>query len=249
MNNYLVKNTVYVCNISRNGACSIPHQLISFYDLTIVLKGELRYTANGKPLVLRKNDAMLLAPGTVRTRELQTEYVKYVSFNFLILDDVSLPLEQYLPNTITDEIKKILSLIPNMYISADDTSEAKHTNLLNCILFELLNAAAFKSNNSHIQNIISYIEKNITKKLTLQDISNAIGLTKEYTACIFKKETGYTITEYVNERKMLYAKELISHNEMSLPELSSYLGYENYSYFSKLFKRQFNVAPCKMKPR
>jgi AraC-like DNA-binding protein len=248
MNNYLVQDIIYFCNISKNGTHRLWIETIPYYDLTIVSKGELHYTANGKPLILRKNDVMLLPPGTVRTREIQAEYVKYVSFNFSTLDGVSLPFEQYMPNSVTDKTRKILSLIPEKSISPNYHAKATHINLLNCILFELLDAVTFKSSNDHVHNIIKYIEENITQGLTLQSISKEIGLTKEYTAYIFKKETGRTVTEYINERKMFLAKELISHGEMSLSELSSYLGYKNYTYFSRLFKRHFNVSPRGIKP-
>ena len=83
--------------------------------------------------------------------------------------------------------------------------------------------------------------------MSLQSISREIGLTKEYTANIFKKETKITLTNYINERKMLLAKELILRNEMSLGDLSAYLGYDNYNYFSRLFKRHFGITPTNFK--
>ena len=48
---------------------------------------------------------------------------------------------------------------------------------------------------------------------------------------------------------MLLAKELVLRNEMSLSDLSAYLGYENYNYFSRLFKRYFDVTPISLKNR
>ena len=85
--------------------------------------------------------------------------------------------------------------------------------------------------------------------MSLQSISSEVGLTKEYAAYLFKKETKKTLTDYVNERKMLLAKELILQNVMSLTELAAYLGYSDYSYFSKLFKRYFDVTPISLKNR
>ena len=52
---------------------------------------------------------------------------------------------------------------------------------------------------------------------------------------------------YINERKMRIAKDLLINNEMSLREISAQLGYENYNYFSRLFKKYFGVPPVRMK--
>ena len=55
------------------------------------------------------------------------------------------------------------------------------------------------------------------------------------------------LTEYVNERKMLLAKEFILNREMSLADISTYLGYDNYNYFSRLFKQYLGVTPISLK--
>ena len=247
MNDYLVNDLFNFHNASGNGTFRLWDERIDFYDLTIVLKGELVYTVNDQKYVLKKNDIMLLPPGTLRARQEQSGYIHYVSFNFSLLPDISLPLENFMPNAASDDIKKILSLINQEYISTYYHSKEKCTNLLNCILFELLNKFTFNSDNSHVNNMLKYIEENITKKLTLQGLSQEIGLTKEYTAYIFKKSKGCTVTEYINERKMLLAKELITYENMSLAELSSHLGYDNYTYFSRLFKRYFKISPSELR--
>lgn len=121
--------------------------------------------------------------------------------------------------------------------------------MLNFILFELIDVTSLKSSNPYVLKIAKYIGEHITEKMTLQSISQEIGLTKEYTANIFKKEMKITLTNYINERKMLLAKDLIISNEMSLGDLSAYLGYENYNYFSRLFKRYFGITPTNLKSK
>ena len=58
---------------------------------------------------------------------------------------------------------------------------------------------------------------------------------------------GKTLTDYVNERKMLLAKELILNGEMSLTDISTYLGFDNYNYFSRLFKQYLGITPISLK--
>ena len=94
-----------------------------------------------------------------------------------------------------------------------------------------------------------YIEEHITEDLRLQKISEQMNLSKEYTSYIFKKETGKTLTDYVNERKILLAGELIRSGGISLTEVAAYLGFENYNYFSRLFKRYMEISPVMFKKK
>ena len=144
-------------------------------------------------------------------------------------------------------IRRLISAFPKSHLSDRYHAEEKAANMLNYILFELMDTTAFPSTNEHISRIIHLVEDRLTEKLTLQDISREIGLTKEYISHIFKKEMNKTLTDYINERKMLLAKELIYAESMRLTDLSAYLGYENYSYFSTLFKRYFQVTPIQFK--
>lgn len=244
-----MKNILRFCNVSKRNCGAIPPREITYYDLTFVLKGQITYTADGETLVLNKDDAILLPPGTLRARDYGDKPVKYVSFNFTLLPDVSLPLEKFIPRCISEEVKKLMCVFPNRRLSPYYNAKQKLSNVLNYILFEILEASRSNTNNVYTQRIIQYIECNITKKMSLQSISREIGITREYAATLFKRETGQTVTEYINQRKMLLAKDLLLHDERSLSELATYLGYDSYNYFSRLFKRYFQISPRELKSR
>ena len=96
-------------------------------------------------------------------------------------------------------------------------------------------------------DIIKFINEHISEPITLSTVSEKVNLTKEYVSHIFKKETGKTVTDYINERKMIIAKEMILGSHYELYEISERMGYDNYSYFSKLFKKQFGASPSAMR--
>ena len=121
------------------------------------------------------------------------------------------------------------------------------TAVLNYILFLLLDARRQETVNPHVMEMLRYIELHISSPITLSDLSAHVYLSREHTAHIFKKETGKTVTEYVNRRKMLLAKELLEGGEMSLTEIAQNLGFENYSYFSRVYKKTFGESPKKAK--
>ncbi|MBQ9938054.1 MAG: AraC family transcriptional regulator [Oscillospiraceae bacterium] len=249
MKNYIVQKIRHYCNISVDRCSAIDTELIDFYDFTFVCSGSMTYIADGKTIALKKNDALFLRPGTERVRLQGTEPVKYVSFNFDICPDTELPFESYMPNCISSEIKNLAATFPQSHLLPYYHSKEKVANMLNYILFELLDILSLGTNNEYVIKIAKYVDEHITEKISLREVSGHIGLSREYTAAIFKKEMGKTLTDFVNERKMLLAKELILSNEMGLCDIAAHLGYENYNYFSRLFKRYFDKTPISVKSR
>jgi AraC-like DNA-binding protein len=59
----------------------------------------------------------------------------------------------------------------------------------------------------------------------------------------FKKETGKTITEYINELKVRESKRLLKNSKLSLIEISTRLGFSSQSYFHIVFKKHTGITP------
>lgn len=239
----LVKEVLFYCNVSTKKVTKISAHILNYYDLTFVLKGSLTYVIDGKKYILNENDVAFLIPGTQRERYSENRPAKYVSFNFL--SDQNIEIETYLNGLINDEIKRLVSVFPQRHLTDSFHSKEKIESILNYILYELIDNAGYKSKNPHIIKILKYIEANLSQNLTLYQISSYVNLTKEYTATLFKKETGKTIIDYVNERKMIIAKNMIDSGQTCLKDVAFSLGFDNYSYFSKLFKKHYGSPPVK----
>jgi len=249
MEGYLVKQLSHYCNISVSRCQTIEPQRISFYDLTFVLDGEMTYHANGTKYCLKKHDAVFLPPDTLRSRDAGTEPVSYVSFNFQLFEEQKLSFPLYLPDCITPSIRRLVSIYPTSHLSSLHYSREKCCILLNYILYELLDEASFHSGNDHILKILRYIEEHIREKITLQTISQQMNLSREYTSYLFKREMNKTLTDYVNERKLLLAKEMLTAYEMPLHDVAQHLGFDHYNYFCRLYKRQFGISPGNMRKK
>jgi len=249
MQNYLVKDLFHYCNVALKNCPAIYEHKIKWYDLSFVLEGSMTYYADGQKITLEKNDAMFLKPGTMRIRKEGAAPLRFVSFNFSTFDDVDLPFPVYMPKCITKEIRNLIQLYPPTHLSAFYHSKEKCMCVLNYILHGLLDLSEMNCENEHIKKILYYIEEHITENVTLQVISAQMNLSKEYTSHIFKKEIGKTLTDYVNNRKLLLAKEMIVDTEMSLTDIAEYLGFNNYNYFSRLFKKYLEITPIALKQK
>lgn len=245
MSFYFISGLVHYCNVKVNQVEDMPLEVINYFDLTFVLEGKMIYIINGQEITLNKNDVLFVKPSSERTRLKTTEKTTYVSLNFRT-DQKDIPLPVYIKNAVNPSIRKLLSVYPDSYIP-DTSSKKKCIYLYNYILLELIETINPKSENPHVGKMLDYITQNITKSISLNDLSVHTNLTKEYCSWIFKKETGEAPLHYINRQKMTVAKNLIQHNKMSLTDICQYLGFDNYNYFSRLFKKYHNSSPVSFK--
>lgn len=95
----------------------------------------------------------------------------------------------------------------------------------------------------HIKMAIDYIDENYKSKITLEDISLHIGLSEVYISRLFKKETGKTVLDYINEVRLSKAKQMLDTGRYKVYEVANELGFNNSHYFSTLFKKFTGLTP------
>ncbi len=247
MRAYVTDKIIYYCNRSVGRSTPLSEDTLYYYELTFVLNGSLVYYVNGKKVIVETGDSIFLRPNDIRSREQSKTPVHYVSFNFFADFADSFPFEQICKKCVNEDIKRLISVYHPNHLSDKFHDKEKCQNILNYILLELYDMQRLKCKNEHIMKMIKFIDEHITERLSLKDIAEYFHLSKEYTSYIFKRETGKQLVSYINEQKALLAKKIIQNEEMTLTELSYYLGFENYDYFSKIFKKYVGVSPSKFK--
>ncbi len=94
-----------------------------------------------------------------------------------------------------------------------------------------------------IRNAIEYIHLNLNAELSLSIISGELNKNSSFLSNQFKKETGKTITKYIQESRIERAMQLLISTELSIQEISETVGIHDLSWFSKLFKNIVGVSP------
>lgn len=247
----------FFLNHSSNNLNPIKPYKIYFYHLVLMLEGKCTYILDGKHYELKKNDALLIVPGTMRQRLGEHDYLHIVILNFYAYEKDRPIKNQVFKNAVNQTIRKLLEVYP--YKAYKDLNQKRTQTfespkiynalhyVFECILLELYDSLKYPTNNQHIINSINYINDNITLPLTLNDVSRTAHLSKEYTSRLFKKEMGMTVSEYINKQKLSMAKDMLANANISLREISATLGYENYTYFTKLFKETYQISPQMMR--
>ncbi len=99
-----------------------------------------------------------------------------------------------------------------------------------------------KTESDIIQSALDYIEVNLDKPIQLSDVAKIIGVSEPYLSSYFKSTMNENFIPYVNRLKMKRAKELLKDGKL-VYQVSDILGYENATYFSKVFKRVEGMTP------
>ena len=98
--------------------------------------------------------------------------------------------------------------------------------------------------NEQVEEILSYINNNITDEITIDHLSNHFYLSESYICRIFKSATGTTINKYITARRISIAKSLLSNGE-NVNEVCEKCGFNDYSNFLKTFKKSVGISPKK----
>lgn len=107
----------------------------------------------------------------------------------------------------------------------------------------MIHAEAIKETEKIVQIVKTFISHNLDQDMTREMIADQVFLHPDYLTRIFKKETGYVLSDYIVIEKVKVAKELLSHTERPVSAIASTLGYTNFSYFTKLFKKHVGLGP------
>ena len=90
---------------------------------------------------------------------------------------------------------------------------------------------------------LEFLNNNFKEALSLDDVAKHAGMSKYHFVREFKKYTGHTVVKYINILRCEYAKRLLRSTELSVGDIASGCGYENQSYFSKIFKTYTGILP------
>jgi len=103
--------------------------------------------------------------------------------------------------------------------------------------------------NYEFKQIVDYINKNYMKKLQLKTIADQLFMNHSYCSQLFKKELNTTFSQYLMEVRMKEIKKLLGDVSFTTQEIAEKVGYDDYYYFNKVFKKYFGQTPYKYRKK
>ena len=98
-------------------------------------------------------------------------------------------------------------------------------------------------NSELMKKALSYISRNFASPITLEDVAKQVHLNPAYFSSIFKQSIGSSFKEYLNMVRIEESKRLLANTDYSVIDIAVATGFEDQSYFSKVFKKYTGLTP------
>lgn len=113
----------------------------------------------------------------------------------------------------------------------------------NIFEFAEVNESLLPKNSSLVYVVQNYIKEHLEQEICRNTVADYIHMNPDYLDRLFKKEFGLSVSQYIKEKKIDYAKMLLRTTNLSVSEIAQRLGYINLSHFTASFKQITNMTP------
>lgn len=245
-----------------------------FFEVYFFISGRVTYMVEGKSYKLRQGDILLINNQELHKPIIESEdpyerFVIWVHPDFLIKQSSEkhnlltcfetstrnkyklLRPESDMLGTIKKSFLKLEKICNSQSFGNDILKKVYLTELLVYLNRAFLNTHEKEKEiefdiefNEKVNKVIKYINDNLCRDLSLDKLSSSFFVSKYHLLHEFKKYTGYTIYQYIKQKRLILAKMLLKEG-LQVTEVCMRCGFGDYSNFIRAFKKAFGVPPKK----
>lgn len=248
---------------------SVPHYH-DFCKVLLFLNGDVDYMIEGRTYGLRPGDIVLVGRGEIHCPHVRAardydRIILYLSLPFLKEVSGRDPLDQCFDTARFRHSgvlrlgetgrQRLFALAGQLERTLDRQEEFGGPLMSRLLLLEFmiaLNRAAGDSQaayihtgsmNYHVSGLISYISDHLGEELPISRLSEACCLSSYHMMRLFKEETGCTIGNYISQKRLSLARDLLVSGQANATQACFRSGFSNYSTFLRAYKRHFHANP------
>lgn len=180
---------------------------------------------------------------------LQQNYLVNFFLKTLFEKDAKMDFIRFNVNMIIP-INNVLENIVYSMLYKEDISDLTNVYYMNILLEHIKNSSSklkFSSNAKDVRltiMVMKYIDENLQEG-ELKKIADTLAINPYTLSKVIKKTTGYNFKELLQIKKLDTALYLLNNTDMPITKIASSIGYENTSYFHRIFKEKYKVSPKK----
>lgn len=238
-------------NVSYPSTATEAHDI---YEVLYVKKGDITYVAEEKVYYAKDNDIIITPPGKIHTLFFnnRAEYDRYDVFfdKSIIFPSVYEKLCDIADVINTDTNPHIEEMFAKLDLYYDKFKEDEFGNILKNITEEILyniiliskNHTGTYSSNPYMTKAIRYIERNLTKDFTLDDMCKELYFTKSTLHRLFKRHLQITPKKYITLKRLEKAQKMLKKG-MKPTDVYIQCGFVEYSTFWRDYKNYCGCSP------
>lgn len=148
------------------------------------------------------------------------------------------------------DIEKLVRCFNRIYIAAGDSVNGGFR--CSSIIYEYVlevyrqffgETPKYEGVGSITENAIGFIDKNIARDITLEELASISGVSLQHFCRVFKSHMGMRPMEYIARRRISMAKLFLDSTEMTITEIATKVGYSDAGYFGMVFRRLEGMSP------
>lgn len=94
-----------------------------------------------------------------------------------------------------------------------------------------------------VKEVMRYVEEHLGERISLEQMADAVFLSKPYLSTLFKKETGKKFSSYLQEMRLEKSSVMLKNSRLSIGEIAEQAGFFDTAHFSKAFKEHYGCSP------
>lgn len=247
----------------------VDYHYHDFDKITIFIQGKVNYMIEGRSYDLKPYDIVLVKQGDIHKLTVDNScpyerIIVYISPNFMNAYqtenyDLSYCFKKAekehsnvlrIPSPGKSSLFRSISQLEHSFTDGGYASELYRQVMFLEFMIHL-NRAARKNRleyidtdncNEKVLAILDYVGEHLCDNLSIDLIADQFYISKYYMMRLFKQETGYTLGQYISQKRLLLAKELLS-SGIPGTQVCYDCGFKDYSTFSRAYKQLFGVTP------
>lgn len=245
----------------------IDYHYHDFCKLFILLSGNGGYSINGKRYALEAGDVVLIGRNEIHRPEFMSDFpyermIVYINPEFLSrhrteqgnLEQIFSGRDRHVLHLGKEQKEKVFGMLRTLEKELSEDHYGREI-MSNSILLQLLigfersmqkEEEAVKrpveTKNQRVVDILNYIEEHFTEDIKVDELAEKFYVSKYYLMRLFLQETGQTIHNYITDRRLLLARDLLRQG-MSATDSSYQAGFYSYSSFTRAHKKRFGTTP------
>ncbi len=248
--------------IFHNCTYNEKKQAVDFYsgwheniELLYFKKGSATLTINDIRIKVSKGDLVVVDTNRIHSIAAHEEtnfYCLIVDRAFCLANHLDTNLISFEQLVRDAELSELFEEFAKEYYDTDSSFRIQALRALELRIMVLLcrrysqdNQKPVRDSNilSAIKKALAFIHSEADKSITLDDISNAAGISKYYLAREFRSITGYTIVNYINQVRCEKASVMLTEKTMNIEKIATACGFTNVSYFTRTFTKLMGMKP------
>lgn len=251
-------------HLADNHHSEIDYHYHTFHKIIFLLAGRAGYAIEGERYTLHPNDYVLVGRGSihkplVEQGDFYERAILYISPEYLQrLSQEDCQLERcfrqaqedffYVYHSGDDRVRELFTLLEQSQADSGFGAALLRRSLFTQLMVEVNRVSlsggtvTASAGDRKIVALLQYLNSHLTEPLSIDELAARFYISKYHMMRRFREETGYSIHGYITEKRLLLAQQLLSRG-MALGEAALHCGYQEYSTFSRAYKKQFGCAP------